>query len=645
MSSDRRRSRWWSAAGRVAVAGLLVAGTVVTAGAAAAGAPDPSRPQGVRPLGSRTAPLPAGVVPQPSTASVMPPPKGEQPKLTLRHRDAKSTDMDTGTTCFPFAYLIGAGVSGYDDFLEEVATMQYAGGISCDQPLDYVSGGVGLVDRSPNFNGQSFNGIWLVSSGLFGFFTTGLSTWGGATVYSHAYNGARIVEPIIQLTLQAPSGEIWQPCGWVPGLTYYLCDGWGTSTLTVVMGAGYTNTGLTQACRDQTVRGDAEEQRMTIVNGSTPASTQIINYIPAIRERVIAFKRDLCSQNSASMNAFMAGQGGQLWTTAVTEARNTSGSAQGRLYDDRPLYWARLSMTRDIAQWTPSFAVNRADLRLRLDRPSRGMASADFTQSVAKRGFVSGFDPFGLDGSGIMSGNPSAAAVLGLDSTNGPLFNGAEVQVVILPVRYIDFNQFLVENTFQPHLAPGPQQATLITTVSQGRADYFDLEYWNGRNRSSGFADNLNQVSNGSLSNPVTPPLQPGAGTAQFTKTTLPLASMQVSMPFPWSLCTHVKLTEVPNPGGTPVTRPSDNLTEQCSLALANSPGPTAGWIASAGSGGGFLSNEIAYRVTELRDRLVVTVPAGHVHVPAMSLSPTPGERSPIVLKYREILAAAIAAT
>ena len=48
--------------------------------------------------------------------------------------------------------------------------------------------------------------------------------------------------------------------------------------------------------------------------------------------------------------------------------------------------------------------------------------------------------------------------------------------------------------------------------------------------------------------------------------------------------------------------------------------GPTPGSTARAGGGGNYLSNEIAYRATLLRDRLGLhaTLPGGHVHTPVL---------------------------
>lgn len=45
---------------------------------------------------------------------------------------------------------------------------------------------------------------------------------------------------------------------------------------------------------------------------------------------------------------------------------------------------------------------------------------------------------------------------------------------------------------------------------------------------------------------------------------------------------------------------------------------PTPGSQARAGGGGDYLSNEIAYRATLLRDALGLEAPGGHIHTPVL---------------------------
>src|SRR5690606_40191984 len=67
----------------------------------------------------------------------------------------------------------------------------------------------------------------------------------------------------------------------------------------------------------------------------------------------------------------------------------------------------------------------------------------------------------------------------------------------------------------------------------------------------------------------------------------------------------HTEITEIPAGETEPVVRPD---------------GPTPGSEARAGGGGDYLSNEIAYRNTLLRDATGLDVPAGHVHTPILHL-------------------------
>ena len=549
------------------------------------------------------------------------------PALTLRPKDpaaaAKRTDNSTDSyVCTPF---VGWGFSGVgeDDFLEETVDVYYDGGVDCNFYLASIEGISGVFDRSPSFNGQSFNGLVLGTGTYFynEWYYTGYS-FGGFGVRARTFNGARSVEPAIELYLWAPE-MIWGGCDFIPGLRYLACDGLGTDYLHVVMGAYAQSTGLTRACRDQNAALDPEEARLTATAGgvTTPVSTRILRVLPAIKNLVTSFKRDLCSVSSGTAaGAFATQRGQQLWDTAVSQAKNNA--AQG---DDRPLYWARLSMTAAFTQWRPTFTVP-SGLTTTLDRASRGFNSHTFTLATTKRVIVSGFDPFGLTGSDVLRGNPSGAAALKLDGT---LVNGAEVQAVIFPVRYKDFNNRIVEDVFATHLS-GTQRANLAVTFSQG-GSRFELEYYNGRRRSSTFPDNRDRTSGGTFTTPVEPGgLDPGA---EFIATTLPVNAMLVGSPYGVIIDTSVYEQ---SPPGSP-TQFREN-------------GPTPGSLSVEGSGGGFLSNEVAYRVTRYRVQLGSTTAAGHVHTPALSVpiavpdSTFDGVRNAIVAQSRQILEAAVAA-
>ncbi|MDG5804430.1 pyroglutamyl peptidase [Streptomyces ossamyceticus] len=295
-------------------------------------------------------------------------------------------------------------------------------------------------------------------------------------------------------------------------------------------------------------------------------------------------------------------EGSRLWTRAVERAQGR-GPAGGDLSrdDDRPLYWARLGMTREVREWAPGFGLSdarRASLLGRLEQASRGQDAISYPRSAdgkgLKRILVTGFDPFTLDRD-IRISNPSGATALALDGTvirtaDGP----ARIETAVFPVRWQDFADGTVERTLRGQLP----RVDLFATVSQGRVGRFDIERTNGAWR-GGFPDNDDVARTETV--PVTDP----ATQPQWTSTTLPYAGIVAAATGRFPVYDNTSVTEIPAGGTTAVVRPE---------------GPTAGSTARAGGGGDYLSNEIAYRATLLRDRLGLhaTLPGGHVHTPVL---------------------------
>jgi pyrrolidone-carboxylate peptidase len=327
--------------------------------------------------------------------------------------------------------------------------------------------------------------------------------------------------------------------------------------------------------------------------------------------------------------------GKNLWQTAVTRAQ-----AAGPAADDRPLYWARVQMARLLRQWQPSFRMTdaqRTQLQDLFEQASRGMETATFDRDRStKRILISGFDPFKLD-EAIERGNPSGAAALALDGrqiTSGPVT--AEVEAVVFPVRFADFDAGMVERLFRPYLAKGG--VDMIMTISQGGSTKFEVEEFAGRRRAEGrpqdpgdIPENLGQASGGTRQRPVVPPGLGGG--PEFLRTTLPASarrSLGRTTPSPG----ESEVTEIPRGGTSPIRRPTG--------------GPTAGSTAVAGSGGSFLSNEIFYRTSLLRTETKAEVPVGHLHTPLLA---APGEVTPqqfatsraaIVTRIEQILTATV---
>ncbi|MFJ8792855.1 pyroglutamyl peptidase [Streptomyces sp. NPDC102462] len=301
----------------------------------------------------------------------------------------------------------------------------------------------------------------------------------------------------------------------------------------------------------------------------------------------------------------VAREGSALWRRAVDRAQGR-GPAAGDLSrdDDRPLYWARLGMTRQLRAYQPGFALGedrRAALLDELERTSRGQTDVRYPRGKSgksgkdvKRILVTGFDPFTLDRD-IRISNPSGATALALDGTVIETAAGpARVETAVFPVRWQDFADQVVERALRPYLPA----VDLFTTVSQGRVGRFDVERTNGAWR-GGFPDNDNASVTGTV--PVADP----ASQPQWTTTTLPYAAVVAADTGRFPVYDNTTVTEIPAGGTAPVVRPD---------------GPTAGSTARAGGGGDYLSNEIAYRATLLRDRLGLhdTLPGGHVHTPVL---------------------------
>ncbi|MBZ6102199.1 hypothetical protein [Streptomyces olivaceus] len=362
-----------------------------------------------------------------------------------------------------------------------------------------------------------------------------------------------------------------------------------------------------------------------------------------------AFARGLGRADSyREARRLVAREGSALWRRAVDRVQGR-GPARGDLSrdDDRPLYWARLGMTRELRTWEPGFGLSerqRAGLLDELERTSRGQRDIRLPQhrtgsggggKGVKRVLLTGFDPFTLDRD-IRISNPSGAVALALDGTvidtpDGP----ARVETAVFPVRWQDFAEGAVERALRPYLP----KVDLFTTVSQGRVGKFDVERTNGAWR-GGFPDNDN------VSRTETVPVADPASQPQWTTTTLPYAAIAAADTGRFPVLDNTAVTEIPAGGTEPVVRPD---------------GPTPGSTAREGGGGNYLSNEIAYRATLLRDRLGLhgTLPGGHVHTPVLQFGPDNADpatgavtdpafvrnRLDIVAQTRAILAVAVSAS
>jgi pyrrolidone-carboxylate peptidase len=368
-----------------------------------------------------------------------------------------------------------------------------------------------------------------------------------------------------------------------------------TGVLGLALLAGFSAPGTSAAAADTTLPPTVEEQRL-----DRAAPQEILEH-SGFDSVAPEFTQALEGAHSyAQARRIVVREGTALWQRAVDRAQGR-GPAGGDLSrdDDRPLYWARLGMTREVRTWTPEFDISSAQrtaLLSELEQASRGQSSIRYParDKGLKRILVTGFDPFTLDAD-IRISNPSGATALALDGTVIQTADGpARIETAMFPVRWADFAEGTVERTLRPYLP----RVDLFTTVSQGRVGRFDVERTNGAWR-GGYPDN------DTVSRTETVPVTDPASQPQWTSTTLPYKAIVAANTGRFPVYDHTEVTEIPAGGTTPVVQPD---------------GPTAGSTARAGGGGNYLSNEIAYRATLLRDRLGLhdSLPGGHIHTPVL---------------------------
>ncbi|MEP2789715.1 MAG: hypothetical protein ABJI36_06440, partial [Kangiellaceae bacterium] len=195
----------------------------------------------------------------------------------------------------------------------------------------------------------------------------------------------------------------------------------------------------------------------------------------------------------------IANEGNQLWRTAIDEY------AKRKDFDDRPLYWARLKFN-SIIKNTKLFAKLSESEQQQLlwisELATRGNSDVEFDKNTRFKILLTGFDPFFLDRY-IDQSNPSGVIATAFD--NKVFYVGGqavEVETLIVPVRFEDFDKGMIETMLTPRLQN--KQVDMIVTVSMGRDD-FDLERFPGLRRSAKAPDNLNVYTGASAETPLVP--------------------------------------------------------------------------------------------------------------------------------------------
>lgn len=295
--------------------------------------------------------------------------------------------------------------------------------------------------------------------------------------------------------------------------------------------------------------------------------------------------------------------------------------------DDRALYWVRLLM-RGMARsgWTGASEQEASQLIAALEWHSRGMTIATRVQDlhaddVDRLVVMTGFDPFFLDVD-IAQSNPSGLTALNLDGQRFDV-DGETVLIVsaIFPVRFQDFDDGLVERFVAEAVAVQPD---LLLTISMGR-EGFDLERFPGLRRSATAPDNRNVLTGASADKPIKAQLDGAAiDGPEFVEFSLPAGAMTACESGPFEV--HDNRT---------VTTLEAGQFEADSLAQLD------GQTAVEGSGGGYLSNEISYRLLRSLQSKGSTIPAGHLHTPRVA-GFEPETEQVIVRQIRELIVCAI---
>jgi pyrrolidone-carboxylate peptidase len=330
-----------------------------------------------------------------------------------------------------------------------------------------------------------------------------------------------------------------------------------------------------------------EEQRINKAQSAMP------NVLKAFTPQVTSFEQQFKELNNfKSAKTLVQRFSFELWENAKQRIINTNN------YDDRELYWARLLSSKVIRTTSPKFSITQAQLNTLitlLEEGSRGRTDLAFSSGSTKKILLTGFDPFLLDRN-INQSNPSGVAALLLD---GQVINynglSAEINTVMVPVRYEDFDQGIIESLLAPYYALN--NVDMVVTVSMGRTQ-FDLEHFPGKRRSVTAPDNANIVYGGTQTSPVIPKLngRPLPGN-EFVKFSLPVNYMQ-NAKGPYKVIDNREVTTLEKTYKAP------------------SYGELKNSIAVNGGGGGYLSNEISYRSIRLRDALNSSIPTGHIHTP-----------------------------
>ena len=370
--------------------------------------------------------------------------------------------------------------------------------------------------------------------------------------------------------------------------------------------------------------------------GNDKKRNSFINQCVEIRKEVNDFINGLdeISNDETALHriqALVEKHASNIWEYAkhyVQGVKQNDGTYIGGTYDDRPLYWARLEMEvalkkhqcfkGQVRGWKVLPGTKLAELIQLFEEKSRNYTGINFSKAPvrAKKILITGFDPFGLRNN-IEQSNPSGVVALALHRTEISDENGniGEIQAMIFPVRYEDFDNGVIENIVTPFIKSNG--VDMIMSISMnGSAYYFDLERFAGKYRGGG-SDNMN-ISNKSKSFKQISDIP--KYTKEFYQTTLPMNAVvteEVTNNFDITRQrffydqSYETKTYVRNHVLWDRSQPNMNVNDFNISELS-------GQISKKGSGGNYLSNEIFYRIARQRElyKTDTVMKTGHLHVP-----------------------------
>ncbi|MCH4292957.1 hypothetical protein MJ923_01400 [Shewanella sp. 3B26] len=335
---------------------------------------------------------------------------------------------------------------------------------------------------------------------------------------------------------------------------------------------------------------DVEELRVDKAKAEFPdVANRYQGLVTGLQEKLAA------GNEEKQVTQMTAAQGIRLWQQAVRDVQSGN-------IDDRSLYWARLAMRSHLKTSPAGYNIVpwQRDILVRaVETASRGFSDINFGDDVQIRILLTGFDPFFLDRN-IQQSNPSGITALMLDGYKFKVGGKqAQIETVMIPVRFADFDQGMIESLLTPFYRK--RSINAVFTVSMGRDD-FDLERFPGRNRSAEAPDNLNVFTGASKSRPIAPMLNGKTLNGdEFVEFSLPASVMQAA-PGSYKINDNHKVTTLSK--GSFEARSLSELYNETSVE---------------GSGGGYLSNEISYRAVLLRDQFGLKIPVGHIHTPKVA--------------------------